>query len=42
MKKVIVLFALALLVGSFISSCKTRHKCPAYGEVHKYQKNPKQ
>jgi hypothetical protein len=37
MKKVVVIVSIVFFVGLFFSSCKTA-SCPAYGEVHKYQK----
>ena len=38
-KKALVLIIVVAIAGMVISSCKTREKCPAYGETHKFQKN---
>jgi hypothetical protein len=37
MKKVVVLIIAIVISGMVISSCKTREKCPAYGESQKFQ-----
>ncbi|HNS17254.1 MAG TPA: hypothetical protein PKH94_04930 [Bacteroidales bacterium] len=37
MKKAAVLIIASILVIMVISSCKTREKCPAYGETQKFQ-----
>lgn len=36
-KKVVFLAMALIVLGIFFSSCKTREKCPAYGETHKFQ-----
>ncbi|HPE86546.1 MAG: hypothetical protein PHU97_12110 [Bacteroidales bacterium] len=37
MKKLSLVLAAALLMTILLSSCKTRERCPAYGESHKFQ-----
>ncbi|MCX6233979.1 MAG: hypothetical protein NT175_04530 [Bacteroidetes bacterium] len=37
MKRILVFIATVILLAVTLSSCKTREKCPAYGESHKYQ-----
>lgn len=32
-----VLILAMVILGMVVSSCKTREKCPAYGETHKFQ-----
>jgi hypothetical protein len=36
-RKALVLIIAIVLTGMVISSCKTREKCPAYGETQKFQ-----
>lgn len=36
-KKAAALIIAVLIAGMVISSCKTREKCPAYGETQKFQ-----
>lgn len=36
-KKVVALIIAIVISGMVISSCKTREKCPAYGETQKFQ-----
>lgn len=36
--KVLVLFAVVVLLGSAITSCKSTQDCSSYGEVKKFQK----
>lgn len=37
MKKTLILVVTIVMLGIVLSSCKTREKCPAYGESHKFQ-----
>ncbi|HRZ21299.1 MAG TPA: hypothetical protein P5184_06500 [Bacteroidales bacterium] len=37
LKKVVVLIVAIVITGLVVSSCKTREKCPAYGETQKFQ-----
>jgi hypothetical protein len=37
MKKVAVLIITIVILGIIATSCKTREKCPAYGETQKFQ-----
>jgi len=37
MKKAVIVVVAVVLIGMFLSSCKTSEKCPAYGETHRYQ-----
>jgi hypothetical protein len=37
MKKIAVLIITIVILGIIVSSCKTREKCPAYGETQKFQ-----
>jgi len=36
-KKVVAVIIAIVISGMVISSCKTREKCPAYGESQKFQ-----
>jgi hypothetical protein len=37
MKKIIIFFAVCLLVGSLFSSCKSHKPCPAYSQAETEQ-----
>ncbi|MFA8299229.1 MAG: hypothetical protein ACEPOV_03620 [Hyphomicrobiales bacterium] len=41
MKKILLVIIVAMFAGIVISGCKSASKCPAYGEVYKYQRNPR-
>jgi len=37
MKKAAIILVTVVFIALLASSCKTREKCPAYGEAHKFQ-----